>query len=647
MDRLAIIRSMVSGDNVHGSSAYYYYTGSNEIRGGLPLGKTDRAANASIDWPSIGAVVGKLRPSARSLFSTVTIPEPILGNPGYLKAGQNGGFMGRGWDPQLFECDPAHENFRIESLVLADDVPPARLSRRESLLTQLERHFTAVRRSGRVADYDEIVQQAFNVLSSGPTRSAFRLQQEPNNLRDRYGRNKFGQSLLLARRLVESGVRFVQINWPRDPGSLSVGNPAWDTHFDNPGRCRDTLCPRFDLGFSTLIDDLDQRGMLEETLVVVLGDFGRTPKINANAGRDHWGHVMSVVVAGAGIASAQVIGSSEPTGGYPASRPFKPSDMSATIFHLLGIDPTSHIDVGGRPFKITKGEEIHDVLGSGPVTSQRVEAGGRVGLLPDFNRGPISNSSFADATPVAGRFRRANYWIGRPHWNPDQPDAFSVATCVKQPTGDLPEEKHHAAIGFGLLTGNATGRMAAGETAILAQEIYNQRPGRYAFTATVSGIGDAESAKFWNRNFRARLILFRFTDLKKSIESIADLASTTFQVPFRTDPVKVKVGRMMKDQNGGAGELQKGIGVALLVEQISEKTLALESLGFEQAFMSVTATHVAFLPRDFDFARHDHNADGKLSRDDQLPDYLEASFNELDADDDGFLSQQEIEAAFA
>ena len=643
MDRLAIIRSMASGDSVHGSSAYYYYTGSNQIRGGLPLGMTDRATNPSIDWPSIGAVVGKLKPSDRSLFSSVTIPEPILNNPGYLYAGQNGGFMGRSWDPQLFTCDPTHPNFRIESFALADDVSPLRLTLRHSLLTQLERHFSVIERSGQIGSYDEIAQRAFDVLTSGPTLAAFHLHREPAKLRDLYGRNKFGQSLLLARRLVESGVRFVQVNWPRDPGSLSVSNPAWDTHFDNPGRCRDTLCPRFDLGFSTLIDDLDQRGLLGETLVVVLGDFGRTPKINARAGRDHWGNVMSIAVAGGGVATAQVIGSSDRTGGHPTSNPFNPSDMSATIFHLLGIDPSSHIEAAGRAVQITRGKIIQELLGSRPVTSARVEPGGRVGPLPDFNRGPVSNTNFELGIPLSNRFQQADFWIGRPHWNPDRPDDFSVATSVKRSVSNSTDESYQAQIGFGLFSGVGKGRIAKGHKAILAQEVYNQRPGRYSFSAVVSGEGRPEAAKEWNRHFRSRLIIFRFTDASKRIDKIAELASTTFEVPFDSTPAKVKVSRMMKDQGGGSGELHMGIGVAVIVEKTLEKTLDLQSAGLMRAFVRLENTHVAFLPRDFDFDKHDHNKDGKLSRDDQLPRYLEASFNELDADGDGFLTRKEID----
>src|SRR5262249_31201870 len=150
--------------------------------------------------------------------------------------------------------DPAQPDFKIASLQLSGEVPPVRLSDRRRLLDQIERHARTIERTGRPATYNAQAQLAFDVLLSGPSRAAFDLHREPVQLRERYVRNKFGQSLLLARRLIEAGVRFVQVNWPREPGDLSVGNPLWDTHFDNAGRCRDTLCPPFDLGFATLLE---------------------------------------------------------------------------------------------------------------------------------------------------------------------------------------------------------------------------------------------------------------------------------------------------------------------------------------------------------------------------------------------------------
>ena len=318
--------------------------------------------------------------------------------------------------------------------------------------------------------------------------------------------------------------------------------------------------------------------------------------------------------------------------------------MSATIFHLPGIDPSSHIEAAARALQITRGQIVQELLGSGPVTSARVEPGGRVGPLADFNRGPLSNTNFELDMPLSDRFQQADFWIGRPHWNPDRPDDFSVATSVKRSASSSSDQSYQAQIGFGIFNGVGKGRIAKGHKAILAQEVYNPRPGRYSFSAMVSGEGRPEAAKEWNRHFRSRLILFRFTDLSKRIDKIAELASTAFEVPFDSTPVKVS--RMMKPQEGGTGELQMGIGVAVIVEKTSEKTLDLKSAGLMQAFVRLENTHVAFLPRDFDFDKHDHNKDGKLSRDDQLPRYLQASFNELDTDGDGFLTRKEIDAGF-
>ena len=206
---------------------------------------------------------------------------------------------------------------------------------------------------------DRIQGRAFEVLQSAASRRAFELEQEPALLRDAYGRTKYGQSVLLARRLVESGVRLVQVNWPREPNDMSNGFPVWDTHKNNAPRVRDVLCPQFDNAFSALITDLAQRGLLDETLVVAMGEFGRSPKINPAGGRDHWGGVFSLALAGAGIGGGQVIGSSDKDGGSPKSRPLRPPDLAATIFHLLGIDPAgTFADPLGRPQLITNGGTV-------------------------------------------------------------------------------------------------------------------------------------------------------------------------------------------------------------------------------------------------------------------------------------------------
>ena len=485
------------------------------------------------------------------------------------------------------------------------------------------------------------VQRALDLLMSGPARAAFDLSRENDKLRDLYGRNKFGQSLLLARRLIEAGTRFVQVNWPREPGDLSVGNPLWDTHFDNAGRCRDTLCPPFDLGFSTLIDYLDQRGLLDATLVVVLGDFGRTPKINANGGRDHWGPLMSGVLAGAGIATAQVVGASDRNGAYPSRRRIRPEELSATIFHLLGIDPDTHIEVTGRPFKITTGRVVTEVLGSQPATDARSTPGGRVGSLPDFNRGPLSNGNFRHGTQLEGNFGQAEYWTGRPHWDAAQPDGFCVASqvAVKSSLGMV----YEARIGFGLGSKSAAGVINAGQTAMLAQQIYNHRPGRYTFEVSIAAEADERTARLWARHFHARIALVRFTDVSQDFAKIAELAATEFDPPFGSEPIVVKVSRLLKDQQGGAGELLKGIGVAVVVEHGAPMQLDLEAAALQDAALRIQRARVRFLPRDFSFSDYDLDQDGKISRH-EAPRFLEVDFDDLDANGDGFLTPDEVDA---
>jgi uncharacterized protein (DUF1501 family) len=191
------------------------------------------------------------------------------------------------------------------------------------------------------------------------------MDREPASVREAYGRHKFGQSALLARRLIEAGVRMVQLNWPRESGDTAVGNPLWDTHSKNAERVREVLCPQFDRTYATLIEDLAARGLLDETLVVVMGEFGRSPKINAAGGRDHWGQVFSVALAGAGIAGGQVIGASDRIGGVPEDRPVRPADLAATIFHLLGIPPSiEFIDPLGRPRMVTdSGLALRELVG--------------------------------------------------------------------------------------------------------------------------------------------------------------------------------------------------------------------------------------------------------------------------------------------
>jgi hypothetical protein len=360
-DKLAIVRSMATDDPNHESAGYWVHTGRKYT------GPNMRDISPT-DWPTLGTIVKMLKPSATVPFSSVMLPEPIIANPNVFLPGQNAGFLGRRWDPELFKCDPSAPGFQIEGLALPNDVPPLRLAARRDLLAQIEAHAGRLGEQVAAGNHDRAVREALDVVLSGTTRGAFALEQETAAVRDRYGRGKWGQSVLLARRLIEAGVRMVFVNWAREPGDLSAGNPLWDTHAANDSRMKDVLCPAFDLGYSALIDDLDQRGLLAETLVVAVGEMGRTPRFNGAGGRDHWGNVFSFVLAGAGIRGAQVHGASDKQGAYPAESRLEPQDLAATVLHLLGIEQEATFpDRFNRPHRATEGTPLWEVLGTQPV----------------------------------------------------------------------------------------------------------------------------------------------------------------------------------------------------------------------------------------------------------------------------------------
>ncbi len=358
--RLAVIRSMTTDIHAHSTSGAYMLTGY------VPQSTAENVPPGPQDWPSIAAAVGALRPSERSPLSSVVLPEIIANDGNIVWPGQNGGLMGAPWHPMVMKCDPTQTPLRIDGMSLEDGMTALRLSERFDLLNQLDAHFRAGAESGAVADMSRLQQTAFDLLHSDASRAAFDLSQERPALREAYGPHKFGQSVLLARRLIEAGSRLVQVNWPREGAAEVAGSPLWDTHRNNAGRVRDVLCPQFDRTFATLIEDLAARGLLDETLVVAMGEFGRSPKINAEGGRDHWGTCFSVVLAGAGLGGGQIIGASDRLGGTPDLHPVRPPDLAATIFHLLGLAPnTEFIDPLGRPRSLTDGgNPIRDLVGA-------------------------------------------------------------------------------------------------------------------------------------------------------------------------------------------------------------------------------------------------------------------------------------------
>jgi len=358
MDRIAVLRAVSTNDNAHSSSGYWMLTGYPH----QPTNTENAKPGSPNDWPCIASVVQRLLGSNGRLPGSVVLPEHIW-NTGMIPwPGQDGGWLGRTADPWLLHCDPNAADFHVPGLKLPHELPPLRLDERGSLLEQVNRHLDGMERGGLFHQHNQLSHQAFDLLRSSQARRAFNLDEESPRVRDRYGRHRFGQSVLLARRLVEAGVRLVQVNWTRDADGNDQ-SPAWDTHAKHADLLKTKLCPPMDLAYSALLEDLDQRGLLDETLVVWTGEFGRTPKINAAAGRDHWGHVFSVTLAGGGIRGGMVHGASDKIAGFPLDGKVEPGDVTATIFHCLGMDPHVEIrDALGRPVPISRGSVIRQVL---------------------------------------------------------------------------------------------------------------------------------------------------------------------------------------------------------------------------------------------------------------------------------------------
>lgn len=354
-DKLAVIRSMTHDDPAHLSSGHATVTGQL-----APVLKSDATPPSEKDSPHIGALVSKLRPSTTGLPSFVTLPWKAFhpAAPGGEAPGQHGGWLGSGHDGLLLSGDPNHPDWKPSSLALPDDIPLERLQSRFELLRSFDRqraHMESNRASVAMQSHQS---RAIDLLSSANVREAFDLGRESSETRDRYGRNIHGQSVLMARRLVEHGVPLVSVNWHND------GRNFWDTHGDNFNRLKNDLIPAADTALSALLDDLQQRGMLEETLVVWVGEFGRKPQITAaNAGREHWPFCYSGLLAGGGIQGGAIYGESDANAAYPISNPVSPLDLGTTIVHALGIPTRMALpDREGRPHQVTAGKVIESLF---------------------------------------------------------------------------------------------------------------------------------------------------------------------------------------------------------------------------------------------------------------------------------------------
>jgi hypothetical protein len=353
-EHYAVIRSVTHRDNDHAIGAYLALTGHHHPKNNV-LGIEPPATPQ--DLPSVGSVVSRLRPAGRPVFSYVTLGDlRHFGNNDSL--GQNAGCLGRAYDPftvPFVRPMNGTQDLGGVASVLAD-VDGRRLGQRRRLLERVARAAPALEATADVRNQDDSRRRAFELLSSSATRDAFDLAGEPSKVRDRYGPSAFAQNCLLARRLVEAGVPLVTL--------YSFGNRDWDTHAGNFTALKKTLLPPTDQGVAALLEDLADRGLLDETLVVWMGDMGRTPRVNAGAGRDHWSFCYSVVLAGGGVRGGQVYGSSDRSAAFPSTNPVSPADLAATIFHCLGIDPRAHVtDQQGRPLVVSSGTPVRPLLG--------------------------------------------------------------------------------------------------------------------------------------------------------------------------------------------------------------------------------------------------------------------------------------------
>lgn len=347
--RLAIIRSMTHDDPAHLSTAHRVLTGHL-----APRVNSDADGPSPNDWPHLGAILARCRPSTGALPTAVTMPWVVAhpAAPGGRAPGQNAGWLGKTYDPFRIEGDPNDPAFNVPGLDLPDGVTRGRFAGRRALLATRDPVATW---SGRTATaWDRLQQKALDTLDSADVRGAFQIDREGPTTRDRYGRHIHGQCLLLARRLVEAGVGLVTVNWHDDHRNF------WDTHGDNFNQLKDRLMPPADRGFAALLDDLAARGLLDETLVVWVGEFGRTPRITAaNAGREHWPRCYSAALAGGGVTGGQVHGASDKWAAYPTRDPVSPDDLGATILHALGVDPaTTLTDPLGRPVSANSGTPL-------------------------------------------------------------------------------------------------------------------------------------------------------------------------------------------------------------------------------------------------------------------------------------------------
>lgn len=358
MHKVSLIRTLTHTMKNHNSAGYY------ALSGHEPPSDDQRLRDSLDLYPAYGSVVDLVTPPAVDMPTFVAYPHVI--SDGSITPGQHASFLGKAHDPLLFTEDPASPDFRLPELSLPAGLAIDRLHRRRELQQLIDRQTRLLESSAEAQGFDTYYDRAIHLLTSDKVRRAFDLSAETPEMRDRYGRTTYGQGCLLARRLVESGVKFVTVYFSNSIGGRSTTEGGWDTHgFDNTRMypiVKDYHFPITEKTLPTLLDDLDERGLLQDTLVVWMGEFGRTPKINANASRDHWPQCYTSLLAGGGVKHGYVYGKSDRHGMYPDEHPVKPEDMAATIYAALGIDPATEIrDRNNRPLAIA-GKPVWDVF---------------------------------------------------------------------------------------------------------------------------------------------------------------------------------------------------------------------------------------------------------------------------------------------
>jgi hypothetical protein len=330
-----------------------YHTAAAVHDTGHQMMQTGRLFQGGIEYPHIGSVLSKLRGPKGDVPAHVLLPRPIGNTGGNMPHGQNAGFLGKLYDPFVLNADPSEPNFAVPDLLPPDYISSVRVDRRRSLREMVDSSVKNMDASQDARLLNTTFHQAYTLMSSAKAREAFSIKDELEKTRERYGLNRFGQSCLLARRLVERGVRFVTVNM----FETVFNEITWDIHGSKPfspiSCYRDLVGPMFDHAYASLLEDLQERGLLEKTIVVAMGEFGRTPKINPAGGRDHWPQAWTILIGGGGIKGGRVVGSTDEIGAYPVERPTSPAEVAATVYQGLGIDLEKDLPgPQGRPIRL-------------------------------------------------------------------------------------------------------------------------------------------------------------------------------------------------------------------------------------------------------------------------------------------------------